>query len=74
LISIVNGEQQLKYHYLYTKLLSTMAIAIKSIPILKEKTAVQFSKKAKDNIFAKHTVNFSEQTKTASQILAKAKI
>jgi hypothetical protein len=51
-----------------------MAIAIKSIPVLKEKVADQFSKRATGNMLAKHTINFSEQAKTTSKILAKAKI
>jgi len=51
-----------------------MAIAIKTIPVLKDKAASDFSKKASCNTLAKHSVMFSEQVKIASKILVKAKI
>lgn len=51
-----------------------MAIAIKSIPVLKAKAAKAFTQKATENSAAKNSVNFSQQTSVASKILAKAKI
>lgn len=51
-----------------------MAIAIKSIPVLKAKEAKTFTQKVADNSAAKRTVNFSRQASVASKILSKAKI
>lgn len=51
-----------------------MAIAIKSIPVLRTKAADVFVKKAKANSAVKRTVNFAQQADIASKILAKAKI
>ena len=51
-----------------------MAIAIKSIPILKEKEAETFSKKVITNNANKHTINFSNQVDISNKILEKAKI
>ncbi len=51
-----------------------MAIAIKSIPVLKEKEAVTFTKKAAENSSKKSSVDFSKQISVANKILAKAKI
>lgn len=51
-----------------------MAIAIKSIPILKSRVADTFTKKVLTNDALKGTINFKEQTLTATKILAKAKI
>lgn len=51
-----------------------MAIAIKSIPVLRGKEADSFVKKA-DQTYAqeKGSIDFSTQVKTASKILTKAK-
>lgn len=51
-----------------------MAIAIKSIPVLKDANAKSFVTKA--NIASQKTVvvNFSSQVKSASKILEKAKM
>ena len=51
-----------------------MAIAIKSIPVLKEDAAVNFTSKVAENSARKYSVDFSEQTSIASKILAKAKL
>lgn len=51
-----------------------MAIAIKSIPVLKDKEAVNFTTKVNENYAKKSSVDFSKQSSIASKILAKAKI
>jgi hypothetical protein len=51
-----------------------MAIAIKSIPVLKNRAANTFTRKAASNSAKKHSVSFTKQSKTAYKILAKAKI
>lgn len=51
-----------------------MAIAIKSIPTLKEKEAQIFNKKAEAAFSCRATVNFSKQVKSANTILQKAKL
>jgi hypothetical protein len=50
-----------------------MAIAIKSIPILKNKAAQAFIEKASSNSEKKSTIDFSLQSSIASKILEKAK-
>lgn len=49
-----------------------MAIAIKSVPILKDKAAVSFDRNAEASIAKKSTVKFSKEIATYSKILAKA--
>ena len=51
-----------------------MAIAIKSVPVLKEDVAVRFNSNAQNYIAKKSTVKFSKQIAISSKILAKAKI
>lgn len=51
-----------------------MAIAIKSVPVLKDEAAVRFDNTAKASIAKKSTVKFSKQVALSSKILAKAKI
>lgn len=51
-----------------------MAIAIKSIPVLKEKAAVTFNNKVVSNSAKRATVDFSKQAAIARKILAKATI
>lgn len=51
-----------------------MAIAIKSIPVLKNKAAVNFTTKVTANSARRSTIDFSKQTSIASKILAKAKL
>lgn len=51
-----------------------MAIAIKSIPVLKDKAADQFTIKASENSAKKSSIDFSKQTSVAAKILEKAKI
>lgn len=52
-----------------------MAIAIKSIPVLKGKAAASFVAKATKNYSQKKSsVDFSSQTTKAERILAKAKM
>ena len=51
-----------------------MAIAIKSIPVLKNQAAANFTTKIAENSAIKNSVDFSEQTSIAAKILAKAKL
>ena len=52
-----------------------MAIAIKSIPVLKDTDAKNFNDKASRNYHdKKESVNFSKQVKSANKILTKAAI
>lgn len=51
-----------------------MAIAIKSIPVLKDKAAVHFIEKVAENSAKKSSIDFSKQTTVASKILAKANL
>lgn len=51
-----------------------MAIAIKSIPVLKDKAAASFAQKVAISTAKKSSVNFTKQTAVSTQILAKAKI
>ena len=51
-----------------------MALAIKSIPVLKDKAAASFSQKEAENSARKSSINFSKQTSVTAKILAKAKI
>lgn len=51
-----------------------MAIAIKTVPVLKEKAAVRFDSNAQSSIAKKSSVKFSKQVAISSKILAKAKI
>jgi hypothetical protein len=52
----------------------TMAIAIKSIPVLKSKAAKAFVDRISGNTAKKSSVDFSKQANVASKILAKAKL
>lgn len=51
-----------------------MAIAIKSVPVLKDTAAVSFNNKAQDAINKKSTITFSKQFAVYVSILNKAKI
>ena len=51
-----------------------MAIAIRSIPTLKDKEAKAFEKKARATISDPATVNFSKQVRASHYILQKAKM
>ncbi|GAB1858384.1 hypothetical protein MHTCC0001_32210 [Flavobacteriaceae bacterium MHTCC 0001] len=51
-----------------------MAIAIKSIPVLQEKAAADFTQKVAENSAKRSSIDFSKQSTIASKILAKAKI
>lgn len=51
-----------------------MAIAIKSIPVLKQRTAKSFVKKANDSLSRRASVDFSKQLESAKRILEKAKM
>ena len=51
-----------------------MAIAIKSVPILKDKAAVTFNNNAEASIAKKSTVKFTKEIAISSRILAKAQI
>lgn len=63
-------RQQMCYFCIENKEL--MATAIKSIPILKEKEAKIFVKKAEAAVGKRASVNFSKQLRTAQAILKKA--
>lgn len=49
-----------------------MAIAIKSIPVLNDKVARAFIRKADANLAKKATIDFSKQVAIATEILRKA--
>ncbi|TCL67529.1 hypothetical protein EV196_10285 [Mariniflexile fucanivorans] len=51
-----------------------MAIAIKSIPVLKDRAAQAFTESVRVNTANKSSVDFSKQATVASKILAKAKL
>ena len=51
-----------------------MAIAIKSIPMLKTEAAVRFNNNVKNAILKKTPVNFSKEIAVSEKILAKSKI
>lgn len=51
-----------------------MAVAIKSVPVLKNDPAVSFNSRADAVTEQKGSIKFSKQIHTASKILAKAKI
>jgi hypothetical protein len=51
-----------------------MALTIKSIPVLKEKEAENFVKKAEKAASKSSTVDFSKELKKAHDILKKAKM
>ena len=51
-----------------------MAIAIKSIPVLRDRVAQAFTATVTVNTAKKSTVDFSKQANVASKILAKAKL
>lgn len=51
-----------------------MAIAIKSIPVLRGKLAEQFIDKAEKNLSKRATIDFSKQVQIANRILEKAKM
>lgn len=51
-----------------------MAIAIKTIPTLKEKEAKAFNAKADATLTHKASVDFSKEVKSARSILSKAKL
>lgn len=50
-----------------------MAIAIKSIPVLKKEAAAHFTNKVAENSAKRNSIDFSKQFSIASRILAKAK-
>lgn len=51
-----------------------MAIAIKSIPVLRQEAAKAFLDRITGNTAKKSSVDFSKQSQVASKILAKAKL
>jgi len=50
-----------------------MAIAIKSVPVLTGTAAKRFNQRAENALKNKQTVDWSEQMKSAQEILANAK-
>ncbi|UKM63886.1 hypothetical protein GSB9_00432 [Flavobacteriaceae bacterium GSB9] len=51
-----------------------MAIAIKSIPVLKDKAAASFTTKITENSAKRSSIDFSKQSSVAAKILEKAKL
>jgi hypothetical protein len=51
-----------------------MAIAIKSIPLLKQRAAKRFLDKAEESLLQKGSIDFSKEVATAKRILGKAKL
>lgn len=51
-----------------------MAIAIKSIPVLKEEVAQDFNTKVSENNARRASIDFTKQSSIASRILAKANL
>lgn len=51
-----------------------MAIAIKSIPILKDKEAESFQEIVEQNSIKRESIDFKAQLDSANQILEKAKL
>lgn len=51
-----------------------MAIAIKSIPVLKDKAASSFVNKANSNSAKRASIDFSKQVRSANKILQKSTI
>ena len=51
-----------------------MAIAIKSVPVLKDIAAVSFADRAKKAIAKKSSIDFKNEMSISSKILAKAKL
>jgi len=51
-----------------------MAIEIKTIPVLENKTAERFISKAEKALSKKGSVDFSKEVKSAKKILEKAKL
>lgn len=51
-----------------------MAIAIKSIPVLKDSAADNFTSRVSENTAKKSSIDFSKQSSVASKILAKARL
>ncbi len=51
-----------------------MATRIKQIPVLTDREAEAFEKKASANLVKKGTVDFSKEAKIAQDILSKSKI
>lgn len=60
--------------YLCGRKFTTMAIAIKSIPVLKKEAAGSFTKRIDENYAKKSSVDFSKQASISAKILSKAKI
>ena len=60
-------------YFCRTKLI-IMAIAIKSIPVLRDKVAQAFNATVKSNTAKRSTIDFSKQANVASKILAKANL
>jgi hypothetical protein len=54
--------------------MNIMALAIKSIPVLRDSSANEFVKKADKKLESKVAINFSKQVQSANRILVKAKM
>ena len=71
---IIIFEKETDTYYFINSNFSAMAIAIKSVPILLDDTAVKFTKNADENKRKGAYVDFSEELKIARRILQKSKL
>ena len=71
---IINFVKETDTYYFINSNFSAMAIAIKSVPVLLDDTAVKFTKNADENKRKGAYVDFSEELKIARRILQKSKL
>jgi len=71
---IIIFEKETDTYYFINSNFSSMAIAIKSVPVLLDDTAVKFTKNADENKRKGAYVDFSEELKIARRILQKSKL
>jgi hypothetical protein len=71
---IIIFEKETDTYYFINSNFSAMAIAIKSVPVLLDDTAVKFTKNADENKRKGAYVDFSEELKIARRILQKSKL
>jgi hypothetical protein len=71
---IIIFEKETDTYYFINSNFSAMAIAIKSVPVLLDDTAVKFTKNADENKRKGAYVDFSEELKITRRILQKSKL
>ena len=71
---IIIFEKETDTYYFINSNFLAMAIAIKSVPVLLDDTAVKFTKNADENKRKGAYVDFSEELKIARRILQKSKL